>query len=107
MGRDDRARPRLRGRRRAAQVLMKREEHALEFLDRPLPADVLAASLADLDHLNQRYGGHWLALREVMRRIDALPATGPPAPIVDVGGGRGGLALRVRPGGGGGGRPGP
>jgi hypothetical protein len=74
---------------------MKREEHALEFLDRPLPADVLAASLADLDHLNQRYGGHWLALREVMRRIDALPATGPPATIVDVGGGRGDFALRL------------
>jgi len=73
---------------------MRREEHALELLDGPLPIDDLVATLADLDYFNQRYGGHWIGVREVMRRLEPLPPTRA-AVVVDVGGGRGDFALRL------------
>ena len=37
---------------------MKREDHAREYLDGPLPAPDLAESLADIERLNERFGGH-------------------------------------------------
>jgi 2-polyprenyl-3-methyl-5-hydroxy-6-metoxy-1,4-benzoquinol methylase len=73
---------------------MKREEHRLEHLDRPLPVADLAASLADLDDLNARFGGHRLSVREVARRIEPLPRDRRVA-VVDVGGGRGDFALHL------------
>ena len=73
---------------------MKREEHRLEHLDRPLPVADLAASLADLERLNARFGGHGLTLRAVARRIAPLPRDRRIV-ILDVGGGRGDLALHL------------
>ena len=71
-----------------------REERALEHLDRPLrPAD-LAASLADIERLNRRFGGHRLTLRELRRHLRRLP-TDRRAVVVDVGGGRGDLAMHL------------
>ncbi len=73
---------------------MRREEHALELLDRPLPAAALAASLADIERLNARFGGHHLTVREVARGLAGVPRDRR-AVVVDVGGGRGDLALRL------------
>jgi SAM-dependent methyltransferase len=73
---------------------MKREEHRLEHLDRPLPVADLAASLADLDRLNARFGGHRLTVREVARRIEPLPRERRVV-VLDVGGGRGDLACHL------------
>jgi 2-polyprenyl-3-methyl-5-hydroxy-6-metoxy-1,4-benzoquinol methylase len=73
---------------------MKREEHRLEHLDGPLPVADLAASLADLDRLNARFGGHRLSVREVARRLEPLPRDRR-AVVVDVGGGRGDFALHL------------
>ena len=73
---------------------MKRAEHALEYLDRPLPPEDLAASLADIEHLNARFGGHWLTVREVARQAADLPAAHRLV-VIDVGGGRGDLALHL------------
>jgi hypothetical protein len=73
---------------------VKREEHRLEHLDRPLPVADLAASLADLDRLNARFGGHRLSVCEVARRIEPLPRERRVV-VVDVGGGRGDFALHL------------
>ena len=73
---------------------MKRAEHVLEYLDRPLPPDDLAASLADIERLNTRFGGHWLTVREVARQVAHLPAAHRLV-VLDVGGGRGDLALHL------------
>jgi SAM-dependent methyltransferase len=73
---------------------MKREEHRLEHLDRPLPVADLAASLADLERLNARFGGHRLTLREVVQRIESVPRARRVV-VLDVGGGRGDLALHL------------
>src|SRR2546423_790850 len=75
-------------------MTMPREEHRLEHLDRPLPVDDLATSLADIERLNAWLGGHRLTLREVTRRIDALPRERRVL-VIDVGGGRGDLALHL------------
>ena len=48
---------------------MEREEHALEYLDRPLPASDLAASLADIERL-AIFGGHRLSVRTIALEID-------------------------------------
>ena len=73
---------------------MRREEHALEHLDRPLPPAALAASLADLERLNTLFGGHRLTVRAVARRIERL-SRDRRVVVLDVGGGRGDLALRL------------
>jgi ubiquinone/menaquinone biosynthesis C-methylase UbiE len=73
---------------------MKREEHARERLDGALPAADLAASLADIERLNERFGGHRLTLNEVARRLAALPRDRH-AVVLDVGGGRGDLARHL------------
>lgn len=70
---------------------MKRADHVLEYLDRPLPPDDLAASLADIERLNTRFGGHWLTVREVARQV----AHADRVVVLDVGGGRGDLALHL------------
>jgi SAM-dependent methyltransferase len=73
---------------------MQREEQRVEHLDRPMPVADLAASLADVDRINAWCGGHWLTLREVTRRLETLPRARPLV-VLDVGGGRGDLALRL------------
>jgi SAM-dependent methyltransferase len=73
---------------------MKRAEGVFELLDRPLPAEDLAASLADIERLNAWLGGHRLTVREVARQLDALPLSRR-AIVIDVGGGRGDLALHL------------
>jgi hypothetical protein len=73
---------------------MKRAEGVFELLDRPLPAEDLAASLADIERLNALFGGHRLTRREVARQLEALPLSRR-AIVIDVGGGRGDLALHL------------
>jgi 2-polyprenyl-3-methyl-5-hydroxy-6-metoxy-1,4-benzoquinol methylase len=73
---------------------MAREERRLERLDVPLPAADLAASLADIERLNAWLGGHRLTLTEIAGRIAALPRDRRVI-VVDVGGGRGDLALHL------------
>ena len=73
---------------------MRREEHALELLDRPMPVADLAATLNDLDYFNDRYGGHWLGVRAVTRRLAGIPRDRRVV-VIDVGGGRGDFALRL------------
>jgi ubiquinone/menaquinone biosynthesis C-methylase UbiE len=72
---------------------MKREEHAREFLDAPLPAADLSASLADIERLAV-FGGHRLTVRSVARRARTLPRDRRLV-VVDVGGGRGDLARHL------------
>ena len=73
---------------------MRREESALEFLDRPVPTADLAASLDDIDRLNAWFGGYALTFGEIARVAARVPP-GRPLVVVDVGGGRGDLAVRV------------
>ena len=73
---------------------MQREEHARERLDGPLPATDLAASLADIERLNERFGGHRLTVRAVAQRLAAVPRDSRVI-VVDVGGGRGDLARHL------------
>ncbi len=73
---------------------MRREEHARERLDGPLPAADLAASLADIERLNARFGGHRLTVDEVARRLAGVPRDRR-AIVLDVGGGRGDLARHL------------
>jgi hypothetical protein len=72
---------------------MKREEHARELMDAPLPAADLSASLADLERLAV-FGGHRLTVRSVERRARAVPRDRRLV-VVDVGGGRGDLARHL------------
>jgi len=73
---------------------MAREELARERLDGPLPAAVLGATLGDIDRLNAWFGGHALTLRRV-RRAEARLPRGHRLVVVDVGGGRGDLAVNI------------
>ena len=73
---------------------MKREDDALELLDRPLPPAALAASLADIERLNAWFGGHRLTVSAVADALAAVPRDRR-AVVVDVGGGRGDLALHL------------
>jgi len=73
---------------------VKRAEHVLEHLDRPLPTADLAASLADIERLNERFGGHWLTVRAVAEAAARLPRERRLV-VLDVGGGRGDLALHL------------
>ena len=73
---------------------MTRESQTRELLDGPLPASDLKATLDDLDRLNTWFGGYALTLTRIRRVARRLP----PAQrlvVVDVGGGRGDLAVRI------------
>jgi methyltransferase family protein len=73
---------------------MTREELARERLDGPLPPTALRATLDDLDRLNAWFGGYALTLARVRRAETRLPR-GRCLVLVDVGGGRGDLAVNV------------
>jgi ubiquinone/menaquinone biosynthesis C-methylase UbiE len=73
---------------------VKRAENAVEYMDRALPAGDLAASLADVERLNARFGGHSLTLAEVERHAAEVPRDRALV-VLDVGGGRGDLAIHL------------
>jgi 2-polyprenyl-3-methyl-5-hydroxy-6-metoxy-1,4-benzoquinol methylase len=73
---------------------MAREEHRLEHLDRPLPLADLEASLGDIERINAWFGGHRVTLGEVARYLAAVPRDRRVV-VLDVGGGRGDLALHL------------
>lgn len=73
---------------------MPRAEGAHEFLDGPVPPADLAASLRDIDRLNAWFGGYALTLREVERLARGVPPSRRLV-VLDVGGGRGDLAVRL------------
>jgi ubiquinone/menaquinone biosynthesis C-methylase UbiE len=72
---------------------MRRAEHALEYLDRPVPRADRDACLADIDRLNG-FGGYALTWRELRRLAARVPAARALL-VVDVGGGRGDFAWRM------------
>jgi hypothetical protein len=74
--------------------MVKRAASAQERIDGPLSADARDATLGDLDRLNAWFGGYALTLSRVRRAAAALPP-GRRLVVVDVGGGRGDLAVRV------------
>src|SRR5207249_3671974 len=94
LGRDDRPRSRLRRRGRAAPMVMRRAEGALEVLDGDVGAADLAATLADVDRLNTWLGGYALSLREI-RRLAAGVARERTLRSVDGGGGAAAFAVRL------------
>ena len=73
---------------------LARDADAREQMDGPLPAADLNATLDDLDRLNAWFGGYALTLRRIRRTAAALPR-GARLRVVDVGGGRGDLAVNV------------
>ena len=74
--------------------MVARDAEARERIDGPLaPAD-RDATLDDLDRLNAWFGGYALTLRRIRRVADTLPR-GARLSVVDVGGGRGDLAVHV------------
>jgi SAM-dependent methyltransferase len=73
---------------------MARATGVHEQLDGPLPPAAHRATLDDLDRLNAWFGGYALTLRRV-RRLLARLARGRRVRIVDVGGGRGDLAVNI------------
>ena len=73
---------------------MVRDAGARERMDGPLPPADLHATLEDLDRLNAWFGGYALTLRRIRRAAAALPR-GARLRVVDVGGGRGDLAVNV------------
>jgi hypothetical protein len=73
---------------------MRRAEDARERLDGPLPAAARGATLDDLHRLNAWFGGYALTLSRVRRTAARLPR-GRRLVVVDVGGGRGDLAVEV------------
>src|SRR2546422_894814 len=83
---------------------MRRVENGLEILDRPTPAAERAASLADVERLNARFGGDALTLRWVARALAGVPG-GRPVRVLGVGAGGGPVRIRrERPRGGAAGR---
>lgn len=73
---------------------LARDAAARERMDGPLPPADLHATLDDLDRLNAWFGGYALTLRRIRRAAAALPR-GARLRVVDVGGGRGDLAVNV------------
>jgi len=73
---------------------MVRDAEARERMDGLLPPADLHATLEDLDRLNAWFGGYALTLRRIRRAAAALPR-GVRLRVVDVGGGRGDLAVNV------------
>lgn len=72
---------------------MRREELARERLDGPVPVADLAASLDDIERLAAWFRGYALTVREVARIAARVPSDRALV-VVDVGGGRGDLAVR-------------
>jgi ubiquinone/menaquinone biosynthesis C-methylase UbiE len=70
---------------------MKREEHAREFLDGPVPSSERAASLRDIAWLNARFAGYRLT-RHGVRALAGARAT---LRVLDVGGGGGDFARHL------------
>ncbi|HEU4370220.1 MAG TPA: methyltransferase domain-containing protein [Methylomirabilota bacterium] len=73
---------------------MRRAEHVRERLDGPLPPAAREATLDDLDRLNAWFGGYALTLSRIRRAAAGLDH-GRRLVVVDVGGGRGDLAVNV------------
>jgi 2-polyprenyl-3-methyl-5-hydroxy-6-metoxy-1,4-benzoquinol methylase len=73
---------------------MARAADAREQLDGPLPPAALRATLHDLHVLNAWFGGYALTLSRIRRAAARLPR-GRRLVVVDVGGGRGDLAIAV------------
>jgi SAM-dependent methyltransferase len=73
---------------------LARDETARERLDGPLPGAELEATLDDIDRLNAWFGGYALTLAHI-RRVAARLPRGRPLVVVDVGGGRGDLAVKI------------
>ncbi len=74
--------------------MLPRAEGAREYLDGPVSGADREASLADVHRLNAWFGGYRLSERAIARLI-AVAAPGAPLRIVDIGGGRGDLAIRL------------
>jgi SAM-dependent methyltransferase len=74
--------------------VIRRAEHAREGLDGPLSAEARGATLADLHLLNAWFGGYALTLSRIRRVAARLPRQRALV-VVDVGGGRGDLAVLV------------
>jgi hypothetical protein len=70
---------------------MRRATGAREFLDRPVAAADLAATLADVERLSAWFGGYALSRRALARLADGAPR-GRALVVADVGGGAGGFA---------------
>jgi ubiquinone/menaquinone biosynthesis C-methylase UbiE len=75
-------------------MVMARETEVRELLDGPLPPADLRATLDDLDRLNAWFGGYALTLARVRRVANELPRDRRLV-VLDVGGGRGDLAVRI------------
>jgi 2-polyprenyl-3-methyl-5-hydroxy-6-metoxy-1,4-benzoquinol methylase len=75
-------------------MVMIRATEARELLDGPLPPAALRATLDDLDRLNTWFGGYALTLARIRRVAGHLPRDRRLV-VVDVGGGRGDLAVRI------------
>lgn len=73
---------------------MERAANASEHLDRSIDAADLATYLDDLDRLNAWFGGYALTRAAVDRKLTDVPRDRR-ALVVDVGGGRGDLAVRL------------
>ncbi len=70
---------------------MRRVEHAVEWLDRPVLRTDRDAALRDIDRLNTWFGGYWLTRRAIERLTGGARSIA----VVDVGGGRGDFARRL------------
>jgi ubiquinone/menaquinone biosynthesis C-methylase UbiE len=73
---------------------MRRAEGVLEHGDRPMPAQELGRYLDDLVRLNRWFGGFALSERAIWALL-APGASGRTLLVVDLGGGRGDLAMRL------------
>jgi SAM-dependent methyltransferase len=74
---------------------LRREERRQELLDGALPRADREAALADIDRLSAWFGGYALTIRAVRHLLRVVPHDRVPV-VVDVGGGRGDLARRLR-----------
>jgi hypothetical protein len=73
---------------------MARATDAREHLDGPLPAAAHTATLGDIDRLNAWFGGYALTLSRIRQVAARLPRERRLV-VIDVGGGRGDLAVEV------------